>query len=208
MGNYGAFLRVLARGAARATVDELAGTLDLTPVTVRHHLDILRAEGLVEASAIRRRRGPGRPQYVYTLTADASSHFPMDYDGLTNELLDEISSTLGPQAVKTLLDGIAERRLEEAPEFGSDLTIEERLERLVEFMVERGHLASLEKNNGGWLLLASNCPYQNVATSHPELCSMDLFLIKQLSGLRVVCRQRIADGAHSCIYEISPQESH
>jgi DeoR family suf operon transcriptional repressor len=191
-----------------ATVDELAGTLDLTPVTVRHHLDILRAEGLVEASAIRRRRGPGRPQYVYTLTADASSHFPMDYDGLTNELLDEITSTLGPQTVKSLLDGIAERRLEQAPEFGSDLNIEERLERLVDFMIERGHLASLEKNDGGWFLHASNCPYQNVATSHPELCAMDLFLIKQLSGLRVVCHQRIADGAHSCIYEIRPQDSH
>jgi len=189
-----------------ATVDELAGTLDLTPVTVRHHLDILRAEGLVEASAIRRRRGPGRPQYVYTLTADASSHFPMDYDGLTNDLLDEIKSTLGPQTVRTLLDSIADRRLEQAPEFDSSLTTEERVERLVEFMVERGHLASLEKNDGGWFLHASNCPYLNVATSHPELCSIDLFLMKELSGLKVVCRQRIADGAHSCIYEIGPEE--
>jgi DeoR family suf operon transcriptional repressor len=188
-----------------ATVDELAGTLDLTPVTVRHHLDILRAEGLVEASAIRRRRGPGRPQYVYTLTAEASSHFPMDYDGLSNELLEEIKSTLGPDAMRTILDSIADRRLEQAPEFDSDLSTEERLERLVDFMVERGHLASLEKNDGGWFLHASNCPYQNVATHHPELCSIDLFLMKRLSGLRVTCRQRIADGAHSCIYEISPE---
>lgn len=190
-----------------ATVDELAGTLDLTPVTVRHHLDILRAEGLVEASAIRRRRGPGRPQYVYTLTDDASSHFPMDYDGLTNELLDEIASTLGPHTIKTLLGGIADRRLEQAPDIGPDLAMEERLEKIVDFMVERGHLASLEKNDGGWFLHASNCPYRNVATSHPELCSVDLFLIKQLSGMRVIHRQRIADGAHSCIYEISPQDS-
>jgi DeoR family suf operon transcriptional repressor len=191
-----------------ATVDELAGTLDLTPVTVRHHLDILRADGLVEASAIRRRRGPGRPQYVYTLTPEASSHFPMDYDGLTNELLDEIKSTLGPETVRTLMDSIADRRLEQAPELDPSLTTEERVERLVEFMVERGHLASLEKNDGGWLLHASNCPYQNVATYHPELCSIDLFLVKQLSGLRVVCRQRIADGANSCIYEIGPEESY
>jgi DeoR family suf operon transcriptional repressor len=190
-----------------ATVDELAGTLDLTPVTVRHHLDILRAEGLVEASAIRRRRGPGRPQYVYTLTAEASSHFPMDYDGLTNELLDEIKSTMGPETIRTLLDSIADHRLEEAPKFDSNLPAEERVERLVEFMVERGHLASLEKNDGGWLLHASNCPYLNVATSHPELCSIDLFLVEQLSGLGVVCRQRIADGAHSCIYEIGPVET-
>ncbi len=199
-------LTILKR-RGEATVDELASTLDLTPVTVRHHLDILRADSLVEASSIRRRRGPGRPQYVYTLTAEASSHFPTDYAGLTNELLDELKDGLGQAAVQEILKKIADHRLGQAPAFGPDLALDERLEKLVAYMVERGHIASLEKNDDGWFIHASNCPYQNVATKHPELCSMDQFLWEQLSGAKVVCRQRITDGAHSCIYEIIPPES-
>ena len=189
-----------------ATVDELAGKLDLTPVTVRHHLDILRADGLVEASAIRRRRGPGRPQYVYTLTSEASSHFPTNYDGLSNELLDEIKAKLDTAAVEDLLGSIAGRRLEQAPRFNPDLALEDRIEKLVAYMVQQGHIANWEKTDNGWFIHASNCPYQNVATNHPELCAMDQYLWEQLSGAKVVCRQRITDGAHSCIYQILPSE--
>ncbi len=185
-----------------ATVDELAARLDLTPVTVRHHLDILRADGLVEASSIRRRRGPGRPQYVYTLTTGAASHFPTDYDGLSNELLDEIKNRLGDAAVKDIFDGIADRRLEQAPRFDPDLALEDRLELLVNYMVERGHIAEWEKNDDGWFIHASNCPYQNVASKHPELCTIDQFLWERLSGTKVACRQRITEGAHSCIYQV------
>ncbi len=50
-----------------ATVDDLAAVLDLTSVTVRHHLDILRTEELVAEPVIRHRNTPGRPQYSYAL---------------------------------------------------------------------------------------------------------------------------------------------
>ncbi|NTU63973.1 MAG: ArsR family transcriptional regulator, partial [Chloroflexi bacterium] len=49
------------RGAA--TVEELGSDLDLTPVTIRHHLDILRNEGLIQAPKVKRRDAPGRPQH-------------------------------------------------------------------------------------------------------------------------------------------------
>ncbi len=41
-----------------ATVEELAKELELTPVTIRHHLDILRSEGLVQAPQVKRRDTP------------------------------------------------------------------------------------------------------------------------------------------------------
>ena len=199
-------LTILKR-QGEATVDELAARLDLTPVTVRHHLDILRADGLVEASSIRRRRGPGRPQYVYTLTDGASNHFPTDYDGLSNELLDEIKNRLGDATVKDIFDGIADKRLENAPRVSPALTLEDRMDRLVDYMVERGHIAQWEKNDNGFFIHASNCPYQNVATKHPELCAIDQYLWEQLSGFKVACRQRITDGAHSCIYQVIPTDT-
>ena len=49
-----------------ATVEELAYDLGLTPVTIRHHLDILRSEGLVQAPQVKRRDTPGRPALLAT----------------------------------------------------------------------------------------------------------------------------------------------
>ena len=60
-----------------ATVEELREWLGgITAVTVRHHLDVLRRDGLVDAPTVERRDTPGRPRYVYTLTEKASRYFP------------------------------------------------------------------------------------------------------------------------------------
>jgi len=187
-----------------ATVDELARMLELTPVTVRHHLDILRADGLVEASAVRRRRGPGRPQYIYILTAEATDRFPKKYDDLVNELLDEMKTRLGQGVVKEILGSIANRRLEQAPSLDPGLPLEARLEILVVYLTEQGYIASWERKDNSWFVRISNCPYQNAATQHPELCFMDLFLLEQLSGTKVIRRQRITDGDYACTYQIVP----
>jgi len=187
-----------------ATVDELAKTLDLTPVTVRHHLDIMRADRLVQSPAVRHRRGPGRPQYVYTLTGDAAEHFPKKYTELVNELLDEMKAKLGEKAVHEILDSIVDHRLDKAPALDPDLPLAERLEKLTAYMTEHGFIAAWEQRDGEWFIHASNCPYLNVAAQHPELCSMDLSLFEQLSGTRIVRLQSIVEGAYSCIYQVVP----
>ncbi len=187
-----------------ATVDELATMLELTPVTVRHHLDILRADGLVEAPAVRRRRGPGRPQYVYTLTPDAADQFPKNYDSLATELLDEIKTSMEPGAIHTILGRIAERRLGEAPAIDPNLPMENRLNSLVEYMTRKGFIANWEHKDGKWFIYASNCPYHNAAKQHPELCEVDHFNFEHVSGMQLISLQRIIDGAHNCTYQISP----
>jgi len=58
------------------TVDQLAAVLGLSPVTVRHHLDILRSEELIGEPVVRRRNTRGRPQHLFALTDKAASHFP------------------------------------------------------------------------------------------------------------------------------------
>ena len=47
----------------QATVDELSRELGLTSVTVRHHIEILRQEGVVDSPEPLRRSGPGRPRH-------------------------------------------------------------------------------------------------------------------------------------------------
>lgn len=193
---------IILKQKGEATVDELARILDLTPVTVRHHLDILRADGLVEAPAVRRRRGPGRPQYVYTLTSNAIDQFPKKYDGLINDLLDEIKSNMGEAAVQGLLDGVAKRRIEKAPALDPGLLIPERLDRLVEYMSQEGYIASWEQIDGNFFIHCSNCPYQNASIQHPELCEVDLFLLEKLAGSKLTRIKSISKGAHRCTYQI------
>ena len=80
-----------------ATVEELAHDLGLTPVTIRHHLDILRSEGLVQAPQVKRRDTPGRPQHVYGLTEAADAYFPKNYAGFTDMMLHEMRDQVEPE---------------------------------------------------------------------------------------------------------------
>ncbi len=198
---------MILKRQGESTVDQLAGMLDLTPVTVRHHLDILRADGLVEASAIRRRRGPGRPRFIYTLTAKAADCFPQCYDNLANELLDEMHARLGKQETRDILKVIATKRLEQAPKQDLSLSLEERLKHTAAYLTEQGYIASWGKEKGNWFIRICNCLYQNVSSRHPELCSMDLLVLEQLSGEKLARVQSMTDGSHACVYQVARPES-
>ena len=60
----------------QATVEDLAERLQLTPMTIRHHLNVLQAQNLVTTATVRRSQKVGRPRLVYTLTAAADDLFP------------------------------------------------------------------------------------------------------------------------------------
>lgn len=191
----------------QATVDELSQILGLTAVTVRHHLDILRREGLVAAPIARRRKAPGRPKHVYTLTDKASVFFPKRYDHLASLLLSEVNARLSPAEVDQMMKHMGERIASQAalPDEGD---FEARLAAAVDFLNEQGYLAHWERRDGGdYLLHIVNCPYERVARQDHQVCTMDLALLTQLLE---VSPQRIswaAQGDNECTYAIwSPGE--
>jgi predicted ArsR family transcriptional regulator len=88
---------------------------------------------------------------------------------------------------------------------------EDRLERVTEFLNQRGYLARWEQNtedpNDGFLLHKCNCPYAGVSSEHNELCMMDQVLINELMG--EAC-QRILSMAHNdrcCTYRVGGSKS-
>ncbi|MGD8822853.1 MAG: ArsR family transcriptional regulator, partial [Anaerolineales bacterium] len=93
-----------------ACVHELAEHLALSVGTVRHHLNVLERDDLVENQEIR--HGVGRPKLVYTLSPAGLETFPKKYDWLSNALLDELKARLDPSLVSSVLRGIARRVLE------------------------------------------------------------------------------------------------
>lgn len=183
-----------------ATVDELADRVRLNSVTVRHHLDILRREELISEPVVRHRSTPGRPQYVYTLSEKATTHFPKNYCDLAAKLLEEVRASTPPDGITVLFEGVANRLSATAPKPSGDEPLVRRLDRAVDFLNDHGYVANWEQQGDTYLLHTRNCPYEALAKNNPELCKMDLSLASNLLGASVDRVSRVLDGDSSCSY--------
>jgi predicted ArsR family transcriptional regulator len=192
----------------QATVEELSAELDLTSVTVRHHLDVLRGEGLVGAPDVLRRSGPGRPQYVYELTPAAAVHFPKNYHNLADLMLEEIRQRVSPTELEAIIQGVAERMAAEAPSRGSGRSRSEILNDAVQYLNEHGYVARWEKTPAGeYVMRTCNCPYERVALLHQEICKMDADLMGELVGADSERMSHMANGDTSCSFVVRFEES-
>src|SRR3972149_3398739 len=106
-GTRDTIMRTL-RGRGRCTVTDLAEASGVTPVSVRHHLANLQAEGLVHAEEVR--HGVGRPRHVFSLSDNGLDHFPSRYFHLSQRLLTEIKEQMPAGQVGDLLTGGAPPR--------------------------------------------------------------------------------------------------
>jgi predicted ArsR family transcriptional regulator len=168
-----------------ATIDEIVSDLTdrigrITAVTVRHHLEILRGDGLVAAPTVRRRNAPGRPQYVYGLTERAADFFPNNYQGLATNLIEQMKEQLPLVQVNQILEGVADHMATAA--MIPDAPLEVRLDHTVAYLNENGYAAEWSKDGEGMVLSIANCPYEQVSCNNPELCRMDKSLIDRLVG--------------------------
>lgn len=187
----------------QATVEQLSEELDLTPVTVRHHLDVLRGEGLVAAPTALRRRGPGRPQYAYALTDAADDFFPKNYHSLADMLFDEIRDKVTPSELEQILRSMADRMAARAPSLRKNRP-QDVLGAAVRFLNDQGYVARWEKTpEGSFVLHTCNCPYERVAQTHGEVCTMDAAFVGRLVGLPSERLSHMASGDDSCSYVIN-----
>jgi predicted ArsR family transcriptional regulator len=188
----------------QVTVDELSQELGLTAVTVRHHLDILRGEGLISTPLSRRRKAPGRPKHVYTLTEKASGLFPKRYDHLTAQILDEVRLHFSPDEVDQMMKRIGERIASQAT-LPSEDDFEIRLVAAVEYLKELGYMPSWSRDgDGGYILRIANCPYERIALQDRKICAIDLALLTRLLGIAPQRIASAAQGDHQCAYAIRP----
>lgn len=183
----------ILREKGEATAIELATRLGLRAVTVRHHLRVLREDGLIrEVRTLR--NGRGRPRTVFTLTEAANRLFPRNYEGLVRHLL--------PHALtSTEIRQIARSMSQEANLQG--LTGQARWAAAVSFLNEKGYLARLESPGNGpaWLEIR-NCPYLEVARERGELCALDAALMEELLGAPVERITCLLQGDPACRYRV------
>ena len=203
-----AILEIL-RERGQATVDELAEQLGLTPMTVRHHLNVLQSQDMVAVTKLRHRRSAGRPRQVYALTEEGDDFFPANYDGLASYLVDEIKGLVGQDQVRRIFQRIGEKMAAKLPHVSS-LPLAERVARVAELLTEKGFISRWEELEDGYALHHFNCPYRRVARDHAELCQMDMALLSRLLGVEAKRIHSAASTGNHCTYfipmDLTPEE--
>lgn len=190
-----------------STVNELAEAVDINPISVRHHINKLEAEGLIESEE--ERHGVGRPRLIYRLSEKGMEQFPKRYLDLTLRILRQLKESLSPQMVGEIFQEIAEDMAEEltADMNLEDLALEERLKLLQKVLTQEGFTVRLNVKDNDFYLVEASCPYHHVGEDYPEICVVDQELISRFSTVppkRIEC---MLDGDDRCVYKIPDAET-
>ncbi len=186
----------------KRTVNELAESVDINPISVRHHVTKLEAEGLIVSEE--ERHGVGRPRLSFSLTQKGMEQFPQRYLQLTLRLMDQLKSNLPEKVLGTIFKDVAGVIADELTHDINleELNLEERLELLQEVLTTEGFMVNLEEEEDNFYIVEASCPYHHVGEEHPEICVVDQELIAHFvssTPKRVEC---ILDGDKQCKYKI------
>ncbi len=87
--------------------------VQINPISVRHHISRLEADGLVASDETR--HGVGRPLRFYFLTEKGREHFPTRYIRLTMRLLEQLKESVPPIFIKGLFTQMAQEMASSLP---------------------------------------------------------------------------------------------
>lgn len=197
-----AILDLLLKSDNGATADELVDDLGITKTAVKSHLDTLVNRDLL--TFVDEKSGVGRPRRRYRLSETATEAFPKQYSWLSTQLLKELSRTLEPSALRSLMRRLAERVYSENKAHLSDPDPKVRLNRLGGLMNDLGYKAKILRvgRDSKVTIEAYNCVYHDVAKAHPELCEFDRYLINQATQMPTTLESCIAKGGACCRFRL------
>ena len=182
---------VLENGPSTAVV--LGERLGLTPAGIRRHLDLLVADGILEAREPHQAltRGRGRPSKVFVMTDSGREKFEHSYDDLAVAALKFMSAQSGG----TLVIAFAQSRADDIERKGTVALAKRsnKSEALATFLTEQGYAASIESRPLGEQLCQHHCPIAHVAAEFPALCEAETEAFSRMLGTHV---QRLATIAH------------
>lgn len=181
-----------------ATAATLSQALALTPAGIRRHLDLLVADGILEAREPRSSsaRGRGRPSKVFLMTDSGREKFEHTYDDLAVSALNFMASHSGEQLVAAFAQSRAddiEAKANEYIEQNKTSRKNDKVALLAEFLTDQGYAASVEDRGMGEEICQHHCPIAHVASAYPQLCEAETQAFSRLLGTHV---QRLATIAH------------
>jgi predicted ArsR family transcriptional regulator len=181
-----------------ATASTLSQSLALTPAGIRRHLELLVADGILEAREPRTAstRGRGRPSKVFLMTDAGRAQFEHTYDDLAVSALRFMASLSGEHLVASFAQARAdeiETKANEYIEQNRTSRKNDKVALLAEFLTDQGYAASVEDRGLGEEICQHHCPIAHVASAYPQLCEAETQAFSRLLGTHV---QRLATIAH------------
>jgi DeoR family suf operon transcriptional repressor len=186
--------------AGRATVHQLAEATDIKPMTVRHHLTVLEADGLVTSEA--KRQPVGRPYHVYSLTDKAHTLFPQYCCRLTDRLLGQLKESLPPETVQMVISALADALAGKVRHRFENLPAEKRRVYLIEVLQHEGFRAQWQQKGDRIQLVEYHCPYYLIGRHHPEVCQIGETLIRTVLGADIQKESCLVAGDAVCIFTL------
>jgi DeoR family transcriptional regulator, suf operon transcriptional repressor len=165
----------------RATIVDIAKSVGINAISVRHHITSLQADGLVNAEE--ERHGVGRPRLVYSLTESGQENFPKRYLRLTNNLIDQLKKALSKEDLDNIFENMANDLASEYESISSKLGFEEKLGLLKTIMEKEGYDISWSKSDNGYEIKEIACPFYQIGKDHPEICLFDQTLISNILSI-------------------------
>jgi len=184
----------------KSTINDLADSVGINAISVRHHLNSMLADGLVTSEE--ERHGVGRPRLVYYLTDEGLERFPTRYFRLANRLLDQLKDTLPASAIENLFSTMAKDLAEEHARQTKNLSFEEKLNFLKKLLAEEGFIVEWEKVGDNYQIREITCPYLQVGQEHPQVCLVDQTLISMVLSIPAQKISCVLSGDNHCTYVV------
>jgi predicted ArsR family transcriptional regulator len=185
----------------RCTINELAEAVSINPISVRHHITRLEADGLV--SSEEEKHGVGRPRRLYFLTEEGQERFPSRYLRFTIRLLEQLKGTMPEPMVRNLFRQMAEDVAAEYETRLTGMTLEERLDLVTKLLQTEGFTVEWEQKGNEYFIREISCPYYHIGQSHPEVCSVDQTLISAMLSIPAEKVKCVLNGDTHCTYVVS-----
>ena len=198
-------MRDLLAARGEATVADITGQLGLNAANIRRHLEVMRAEGLVDVRI--QRHEIGRPSYVYRLTERAeelSAHYPRLVDRMFRRMasLPDDQAASGRHFMAQVFDGVADDIAGAYRTQVTGATVEQRVAETSISLKDEGIVDHWRKDADGFHLMNTSCPYRKAAESSDAPCHADHRVVEMLVGAPVEQVSRMVDGKPMCEYVV------
>lgn len=198
-------IREMLASRGEATVGDIARELNLNQANIRRHLEVMRAEALVDVRI--QRRGVGRPTYVYSLTERAeeqSAHYPR----LVNRMVRSLATLPdgGQEVLAQVFESVAEDIAGAHRPKVTGGSLAERVAQTSEALRDEGIVDHWRRDADGYHLMNSACPYRKAAEITDAPCHADHRTVELLVGVPVVQVSRMVDGHATCEYVVREAE--
>jgi predicted ArsR family transcriptional regulator len=118
-------------------------------------------------------------------------------------ILTELRSILPADELESMMERIGARLAEQAV-LPSQEDLEANVASIVGYLNERGYLASWERDGDAFKLHVANCPFEQVALLHSEVCTVDMTMLTRLLGQSPERVTWASQTDRQCTYIIRP----